>query len=335
MNRYDEFREHILDLGYSSMSAAALQAAFDVDLFEAIGDDGVKSLPTIQTKVSADSRSLELLLNALASLNLVRKDGGGYSLPEASKRILLQKSDKYIGDMVKLQQSSLKSFLELSKSVRTGKPLEQFQGGLPNLPKEHMRGFIRAMHNTAMGHAELLARKLDLLKAETLLDIGGGPGTFSIHFLKQNPHLRVTIFDLPVVIEIAKEFATKHGVSERMDFQAGNFEADEIKGTFDVVFVSHIIHGLGEEANLNLFRKILRAIRPSGRLVIQDFFLNEDHMSPRFSTLFALNMLLHTDGGRTYGFDEVGQWLIDTGFSEVTKPILRLPRGISLLIGRK
>jgi len=191
------------------------------------------------------------------------------------------------------------------------------------------------MHNTAMGHADRLARKLFLGSTKTLLDLGGGPGTFTIHFLKMNPALRVTIFDLPTTLKTTRQFVEAEGLSGRVDYLEGDFHERDIEGTFDACFLSHIIHGQTVEKNQSLFSKIFRALNPGGRLIVQDFFLNRDKQSPQFSTLFALNMLIHTDGGRTYTFEEVEGWMHAAGFSKTSRTNFRLPRSISLVIGEK
>ncbi len=334
MNRYDEFREQVVSDGYSFVESALLTAAFELNVFEALGGES-KSVPTIAAEIKADERALELLLNALASLNLISKTGIGFQLSEAGKYIFLKQSEKYIGDIVRHQKLMTQSFLELSETVRTGKPLVFSAGGLESQSAEWMRDFTCAMHNTAVGHAETLARKLDLKGAKTLIDIGGGSGAFSIYFLKQNPGLMATIYDLPTTLQTTREFVEKYGMTERVQYHAGNFEQDGIQGKYDIAFLSHIIHGTGAGKNEILFKKIFDALNPGGRLIIQDFFLNEDKISPQFSALFALNMLLHTEGGQTYTFGEVENWARKAGFSGCTRPSLRLPRSISILVAAK
>ena len=334
MNRYDEFREQILDLGHSVTHFAVVLTALELNVFEALNGE-VKSVPTIAGEVRLDERALGLLMNALASLNVVQKVGNGFKLGEAAKRVFLKRSEKYMGDFIKHQRLTAQSFLELAGVVASGKPLPFSLGGFQNKSLEFMHDFTHAMHSLAIAHAETLAKKLDLRGAKRLIDIGGGPATFAIHFLKFNPELKATVFDLPATIETAREYAVRFGVSDRIEFQAGDFEADPIPGGFDVAFLSHIVHGLSEEKNEALFRKIHGSLNSGGRLIVQDFFLNDDKISPQFAAIFALNMLLHTDGGRTYTFQEVRHGLEKAGFSECSRLALRLPRSMSVLSCKK
>jgi cyclopropane fatty-acyl-phospholipid synthase-like methyltransferase len=201
--------------------------------------------------------------------------------------------------------------------------------------EERTAAFARAMHSTAMGHAQFLSRKLALKSAKTLLDMGGGPGTFTIHFLKENAELRATVFDLPETLKTTRKFVAAAKLEDRVSYQEGDFNETKLQGAFDVCFLSHIIHGQDELKNKALFKKIYAALNSGGRFIVQDFFLNRDRQSPQFSAVFALHMLLYTDRGRTYSFEETTSWLEETGFTNVKPLNLHLPRSIGLISAEK
>ena len=333
MSRLSNYRESVIGLGYDFIKSRALQAAFELDIFERLGE-GSKTALTLAEEMKANPDSLELFLNALASLGLIEIEGSGYRNTKYGREIFLKGKPLYVGDYIKLHGYGFGDWAKLGDAVRTGKSVDK-----PDFFKiddpEVTAGFARAMHNTAMGHAEYLAKKFSLRGVKTLLDLGGGPGTFTIHFLKENPELRTAIFDLPTTLETARKFVEAAGLLDRVQFQGGDFNKDDIKGSFDACFLSHIIHGQKDEQNKRLFSKIFAHLNPGGRLIVQDFFLNPDKHSPQFSALFALVMLMHTDGGKTYTFEEVEGWMRTAGFSSTTRSHLNLPRSISLLIGEK
>ena len=333
MSRLSQYRESVIGLGYDFIKARVLQTAFELDLFERLGGE-TKTALTLANELKANPESLELFLNALVSLGLLTAEGSGFRNTKFGLEIFLKNKPLYIGDYVALQSRSVRDWLDLKEAVVTGKPLDKpdfFKTG----DSEATSGFACAMHNTAMGHADYLARKVSLNGAKTLLDLGGGPGTFSAHFLKANPSLRVTIFDLPTTLETTRKFIERENLSTRVEYQAGDFNEDPIQGAFDICFLSHIIHGQTAERNEKLFSKIFKALNPGGRLIVQDFFLNPDKQSPQFAALFAIHMLIYTDGGRTYSFEETEQWMNAAGFSRMSRSHLNLPRSISLLIGQK
>jgi predicted O-methyltransferase YrrM len=332
MSRLNVYRESVLDLGYDFAKTQVLQAAFEFDLFERLGE-GAKTARTLSEELKANPESLELFLNALTSLGFLVSEGGGFRNTKYGLEIFLQGKPLYVGDMVRLQGNMVHGWLELKTSVLTGKAIGE--GGFPEMDDQAAAAFARAMHNTAMGHAEFLASKLSLKSVKTLLDLGGGPGTFTIQFLKANPELKAVIFDLPKTFQTTRSLVNAEGLSGRVECQAGDFNQDEIKGNFDVCFLSHIIHGQSVEKNKKLFAKIFAHLNSGGKLIVQDFFLNSDKKSPQFAALFSLLMLINTDGGRTYTFSEAEDWLREAGFSHTSRLNLKLPRSIGVVIGEK
>jgi len=333
MSRLSSYREAVLGLGYDSLKARVLETAFELDIFESLAG-GMKTARTLARERNANEESLELFLNALVACGFLATDGRGFQNTKYGQEIFLDGKSLYVGDYIALQARSAPDWLRLKDSVLSGTPLDRPDFLKVDQP-ELTRGFARAMYNTAIGHAHYLARRLPLGSAKTLLDLGGGPGAFAIHFVQANPGLRATIFDLPASLEIAREYVEGHGVSDRVDFQAGDFHRDEIQGSFDVCFLSHIIHGQRIEHNQALLAKIFAHLNSGGKLIVQDFFLNSDRQSPQFASLFALVMLLHTDGGRTYTFEEVEGWMSQAGFSRLRRPAFKLPRSMALLIAEK
>jgi 3-hydroxy-5-methyl-1-naphthoate 3-O-methyltransferase len=98
-----------------------------------------------------------------------------------------------------------------------------------------------------------------------------------------------------------------------------------------LILLSAICHMFSVEENRALFERAYRALVPGGRLVVQDFILEADKTSPRFATLFALNMLVGTRAGNTYSEAEYASWLQDAGFHEVRR--VRLPGPADLMLG--
>ena len=323
----------MIGLGYDFTKIHVLETAFELDIFERLGSQS-KTARTLADELGADTQSFELFLNALVSLGFLKTDGRAYQNTKLGREIFLKEKPLYVGDTIHLHASSIPDWLKLKEAVLSGQPVDKPDFLKKDAP-ELVSTFIRAMHKTAVGHAQYLAENLSLGSAKTLLDLGGGSGAFTVYFLQANPELQAVIFDLPLTLETTREFVAKAGLGNRIEFQAGDFDQGDIGGMFDVCFVSHIIHGQNVEKNKKLFRKIFVHLNPKGKLILQDFFLNRDRRSPQFAALFALTMLLHTSGGRTYAFDEVTDWLREAGFSKVFRPSLKLPRSISLLVGEK
>jgi hypothetical protein len=103
------------------------------------------------------------------------------------------------------------------------------------------------MFNIAMSMAPSLADKIDLSGRRHLLDLGGGPGTYAIHYCLKNPSLKATVYDLPTTRPFAEKTIEKFGLTDRIDFIDGNYVKEGIEGVYDVAWLSHILHGEGQK----------------------------------------------------------------------------------------
>jgi hypothetical protein len=167
-----------------------------------------------------------------------------------------------------------------------------------------------------------------------MIDIGSGPGTYPIKFLKKYPQLKITIFDLPGTLMITRRVLQKEGMSGKMEIVEGNYNTDEIPKGFDVVFLSNIIHSESEENNRRLMSKIYKTLNSVGEVIIKDHILDDTLTSPAVGAIFSIQMLLAT-GGRDYSFEEVRSWLEDAGFEKPAWIKLEPPLTSSLVICRK
>jgi SAM-dependent methyltransferase len=203
----------------------------------------------------------------------------------------------------------------LTESVRLGHNPHREPGARRS--GERLEAFIGTMHVVGRELSRKLAEAYDLGRFERLLDIGGGAATYTIAFLQKNPRMTALFFDLPEVIPIAERHLRDEGLLERVELVAGDFQVDELPGGADLALLSAIIHQNSPERNVELYRKIHRALAPGGRLLIRDHIMNEERTEPAAGALFALNMLVCTDGGDCYTFGEVRNSLLKAGFAKV------------------
>ncbi|MBI4549581.1 MAG: methyltransferase domain-containing protein [Candidatus Omnitrophica bacterium] len=323
-------RRRSIETAYSFYAARTLQTAAELRLFERFG----KKTFTARAAAGifkADLRGMTVFLDALAALGCLRKQGERYRNTPENLAVHSAGSELYIGDSLRLQGASWDGWGRLKQIILSGKPA--VAPPFRSRDRSAVRDFAR--HNTAAGHAPELARGLGLRGTDRLLDLGCGPGTFSAYFLKQYPLLRATLFDLPATLRETRSLLRRYRLGGRVRFQAGDFLKDPIPVGHDAVFLSHIVHGLNENDNRKLLRKVFAAMEPGGRIFIQDFFLEPDRAAPEFAALFSLNMLVHTPGGRSYSFDETAEWLRAAGFRRVRKRPQCYPRSIRILEGTR
>ena len=301
--------------------------ALELDVFSAVGRGA--SAATVAGAGGTDVRATETLLNALAAMGLLTKEGDLFHNTPAAARYFAEGSPDNSRAALLHVASLWKTWSGLTDSVRAGTAHGHTEMG--ERPPEWTHAFIAAMHRNATGRAPALVRAVGPAKVRRMLDVGGGSGAYSIAFAQANPALEADILDLPAVTEIASDHIRKAGVEARVRVRAGDLRSDELPQGYDLVLVAAICHMLSPEENQDLLRRCWRALHPGGRVAIVDFILEPDKTAPRSAALFSINMLVGTPAGASYSEPEYEQWLRDAGFDEVYRP--HLPGTAGLIVG--
>ncbi len=261
-------------------------------------------------RLSLDPRATEILLDALVSLNFLRKDGNKYKNTKASSTLLVRGKPYYQGDILAHHDVLWDSWSYLDEVLSSGKPSPKAR---------HHDSFIKGMHNLSILRAEKIISSLDLEGVKKVLDLGGGPGTYAIEFAKRG--IDAVLFDVDETYSIAREIISQFKVKGKIDFMPGDFLVDDIGKGYDIVLISQIFHAYGEKENIGILRRVNKALSKKGRVVIQEFLVNDNRAAPPPGALFAVNMLVGTSNGRTYSPREMTAWLKKTGFTSVKKSL--------------
>lgn len=282
-----------------------LLTANNYRLFDHLGTP--RSAAEVADLLATDVRATGILLDALAGLGLLLKSAGKYRNSVRAKRFLVAGAPHYLGDIIRHAETLWQSWSRLDEVVKTGAP--------PQVARDN-DAFIRGMHNLASLKARDVVKAVDLKGVKRALDLGGGPGTYSMAMAAKG--VSVTLFDLPDTVGIAREIVGAAGVTG-VDFLTGDFLVDEIGAGYDLIFISQILHAFSAEENLRILRKCRAALNPGGRVAIQEFPIDPSLTSPPASALFSVNMLVNTRGGRCYAPGEMKRWLAKAGFGPVAE----------------
>jgi ubiquinone/menaquinone biosynthesis C-methylase UbiE len=314
---FKQFREVV----YGFRVSRVVFSALDLDLFNTMGNR-VWTIPQLSKHMHASSRGVEILCRNLASTGLLVKSQAGYQASPFARKYLQKTSKEYRGDYLALMQRQWKEWSHLTEVITSGIPVDSQE---PETP-EYRRSFSWAMHHRSQEPAQQVAKQVSMKTARSLLDLGGGPGTYALAFLKTNPQLQATVMDRPAALEVAQTLAKQASTESRLFLQAGNFLEDKIQGTYDIVWYSNVLHIYSPAENLKVLRKIKRALKPGGRLLIQDTFLQDPQgLRPLEANLFAVTMLLYTDTGNTYSLQDVRAWLHKAGLNRTR--VINLKKG--------
>lgn len=320
--------EKLLKTAGSYWEACTLHAGVKLEVFTEIGDDYVAA-EDIALKLGGDVRGVIMLLNALTAMGLLINKDNHYANTSESKTFLVKKSPQYIGYMIMHHNRLVSAWSQLPEAVRGGKPVRQrsFKD------KEENESFLMGMFNIAMASAPQLSAQIDLSGRRHLLDLGGGPGTYAIYFCLTNPQLRATIFDLPTTQPFALRTVKQFGLKDRIDFMAGNYVEEDIKGSYDVAWLSQILHGEGPEECERIVQKTVSVVESGGLILIHDFILEDTLDSPLFPALFSLNMLINTPQGQSYSETQIKEILSRVGVKEIKCLTYRGPNDTGIICG--
>ena len=288
--------------------------ALDLDLFTAIGAKAW-TLSSLAKKLRASTRGMDILCRNLACAGLLIKAGSRYRNSPLAWKELNKKSPAYRWAYLDLLRGHWGDWSQLTRSVKRGRPVDD--NDAPDEPA-YRRRFSWAMHHRSMDVAPKIAPRINLRGAGTLLDLGGGPGTYALAFLERNPSLRATVCDRAPAIAVAREIAATVPHGKRLSYLPVDFVAKAIPGRYDVIWFSNVLHIYSPEENQRLFRKMAKALVPGGRLLIQDAFLHDANgLYPQDASLFAVTMLLFTEAGNTYSIRDTAIWLKRAGFGRI------------------
>jgi len=319
----------IREFAASFQKSRILLSGFELDIFTNLDESGTTS-NVIAKRLHLDEHSCERLMNALASLGFLEKQNHLFFNTAESFTFLSKKSSEYLGGLMH-SNHLWKTWSNLTEVVRTGKSANPSE--INTRGEDWLFPFINAMHDRAKKLAPQQLANIDLSGIRSVLDIGGGSGAFSMEFVSRKPEIEATVFDLPNVVPITKIFLEKEGYSDRIQTHSGDYTTDELPKGFDLAFLSAIIHSNSLEINQELIKKCFVSLNKNGRIVIQDWIMNNERTLPVSGAVFAINMLVGTEAGDCFTEQEVTGMLTAAGFKNISRT--EFETGSSQMIAQK
>ena len=324
----------ILDIASGYEPALILESAVRLGVFAAL-DDHPQQLAEIAPRIGASERGARALLNGLVGIDLLQKFGDRYALTDESARYLVPGKPEYQGYMCKhVSRVLLPRWMQLTEVVRTGKPIggvnEQSDGGA------FFRQFVEDIFPMSYGAARDLAEELiapDSKAAIRVLDLAAGSGVWGIALAEASPRVSVTAVDWPAVLPVTRRIAEQHGVLPQFTFVEGDVLGAGIGSGYNIATLGHILHSEGETRSRELIGKTFEALLPGGTIAIAEFIADDDRTGPANALIFAVTMLVNTEAGDTFTFNEMASWLAECGFIDVRE--LKVPGPAGLILATK
>jgi SAM-dependent methyltransferase len=313
--RFPRDDRRVYDAYIAGRESAALAVGVRLGLFDAL-DGQPRTEGELRARLAVKERPLRSLLAALRGMGLVERHGETYALAPDASDYLVRGKPGWLGGLIDLEIESFLSPAALLEAMKAdtarvygeADPWEAHAGD-----PELARRFTAAMHSVSERPAAGLAEVVDFAGVERLLDVGGGSGALSIAIARAHPHVQCVVQDLPVVCELAREYAERAGVAASVTARPGDMFAQELPKGFDAILFSQILHDWPPERGGELLAKAHRALGPGGIVLVHEKLVDDDGLGPKANTLVHLDMLLWTQG-QQFTFTQLRALLEEAGF---------------------
>jgi SAM-dependent methyltransferase len=280
-------------------------------------DKGPRALNEISTATKAPERGLRIVLNALVGLEFLTRDAKDrYALTEEASAFLVSGRNSFLGGLFKhISTQLLPPWQQLTDVVRTGKPakpVNQESTGAPFFA-EFVADLYPLNYRPAQTLADTVLQPLGD-RPVSVLDLAAGSGIWSIAIAQKSPKVTVTAVDWPTVLEVTRKTAAKFGLESRFRFVAGDLQKADFGTGHQIATLGHILHSEGEQRSRQLLKKTFAALAPGATIAIAEWLVNDDRKGPPPALTFAVNMLVNTEQGDTFSFNEIKRWLEEAGF---------------------
>lgn len=306
----------LMAMATSYWSSQALFAALELDVFARLAGEPM-SAGKLAATIGAAPHATRLLLNALVGLGLIERDGEDYANGAATGVFLVPGSPAYLGNALGYARDMYAAWAELPAAVRDDAPVVPAASYLGEDP-QLTRRFVYGMHARAMGVGQALVEMVDLSGRQRMLDVGGGPGTYSALFTRRYPGLSSQVLELPAVAAMAGEILAGMGAGDHVSLIPGSYDDTPFPEGNDVVLISGVLHREREAGARALLERARDALEPGGLLVVSDVFTDAGGAEPVFAALFGLNMLLSASGGGVHADSDVAGWMTAAGLRNVS-----------------
>jgi ubiquinone/menaquinone biosynthesis C-methylase UbiE len=327
--------ERIMQFAWSYVPTVVLEAAIRHRVFDVL-DAGPKTLKETAAATGASERGLRSIMNVLVGLNFLAKtDGQRYALTPESETFLVSTKPGFHGGILKhTSEQLIPKWLQLNQIVATGKPAASInqQGAGSDFFQKFVADIFPLSYPSALALAKHIAFDKSGSEAR-VLDLATGSGVWGIALAQSSERVTVTAVDWADVLPATRKTVARFGLTNRFAFVSGDLLTADFGHDHNVATLGHILHSEGEARSRSLLRKTFKALAPGGTIAIAEFLVNEDRTGPVMPLFFSANMLVNTDDGDTYSFEEIRGWLEEAGFTNAR--LLEVPGPSPLVLATK
>ncbi|MDX6696922.1 MAG: hypothetical protein QOE65_319 [Solirubrobacteraceae bacterium] len=287
-----------------------LQVAARTGVFGALAD-GPVTAGSLAARLGLQETGTRLLLDCLATSEIVRESGGTYEFERTARKWLDPESDTSVVGFITDNAEYWAWWAQLEDLVRDGRNVE-LHDRAPDDP--YWRTYIRGQFELARLSAPEVAKGLRLPDGATrMVDLAGAHGWFSAQLCERHEGLHATVVDLPGSAAVGREIIRDHGFADRVSHVEGDILSSDLGGPYDLALAFNIVHHLSPQDNVRLLKRAREVLEPGGSVAVLDLFTRPAGKRPDASAYLGLFFHL-TSGAETYSPAELADWLSEAGF---------------------
>ena len=311
----------LFDLIQSHRVTAVIYVAARLGIAELLRD-GPRPLGELAKATGADERSLGRLLTALSTIGLCKGTGeDSYALTEMGAGLDGEAEQSFKSWAVFEAEMLSTRWSGLLESVMTGKTAAELQGlansfELMGRTPDNVYKFNAAMTELTRLVTPDILRSYDFSGISHLMDVGGGSGELLGAIAQQNRKLRGTVFDLPRCAEAASTHLRQIGISDRVEFVAGDF-FKSVPAIADAIILKSVIHDWNDARSISILKNCREALPGNGKLLLAERLMPEAPTATEEDKAHALSDLnmLRGPGGLERTKGQYRELLNQSGFA--------------------
>jgi demethylspheroidene O-methyltransferase len=329
----------LFDLVAGFVYSQWLAACVELNLFERLA-----ASPLTAEQIAAQDRlpllSVQRLLEAAASLNLVQRRGEGWGLGMLGAAMV---GNEAVAAMVKHHRTLYADLADPLALLRRGHgELARYWAYAGGHAGDRAPGTLEAQSTAP--YSALMSATQPLVAGQVLdaypigrhrhlLDLGGGEGVFAAAALARAFRLRATVFDLPAVADAARARFARLGLADRAQAVGGDFHRDALPQGADIVSLVRVIYDHDDAPALAILRAARRALPRGGTLLLAEPMAATGGAEPMGAAYFGM-YLLAMGSGRSRSAERLGALLREAGFERIRERATALPLQAGLLVAR-
>lgn len=296
-------------------ASGILKAGLQLGVFTKISE-GVVTVPAIARAIDCPERGTRILVDAIAALGLLQKNGATYALTPVTEQFLVRGKPTYLGELAQIFTNTMFFTMsdKIAEAVRHDGTILAEHAETPqhSFWEEFARSTAAMAGPAASALDGMLARWFEGREKVRVLDVAAGSGLYGFT-LASRPSVHLTVLDWPNVLVETKKWAQRaHVDPARVRYVEGNLFEVDYQGPYDLILLSHVYHHFDAPTCASLTKKVAASLAPGGRVAVQDFLYDAELKNP-MGALFALSMLMWTRKGQTYSVEDYTGWFAGAG----------------------